>query len=131
MAQEMAQRSAAAFFAFPQPTVFVVNVIHVHVGRQDEAFRIIRDIVHYVAERKKGFLWSSLAKSTDGQTVVNVEAISGAGDVQEFFSDPVFAEKFERLKEVSTFEFHTYQVDDIVLPKTITSDLLAAQETEL
>ncbi len=107
----------AAFSVAPQPTVFIVNVIHAHDGKQDDAFRIIREIVHYVAERKEGFLWSSLARSTDGQTVVNVEAISGTGDVKAFFSDPVFAAKFKRLDEVSTFEFHTYQVDDLVLPK--------------
>ena len=41
--------------------------------------------MHYVAERREGFLWSSFAKSTGGQTVVNVEAIQGAGNVDEFF----------------------------------------------
>jgi hypothetical protein len=45
--------------------------------------------VHYVAERKEGFLWSSLAKSSDGLTVVNIEAIQEAGNVGEFFSDTV------------------------------------------
>ncbi len=70
-----------------------------------------------VAERKEGFLWSSLAKSTDGQTVVNIEAIQEAGNVGEFFSDPVFVEKFRKLDEVSKSEFHTYTVGDLVLPK--------------
>jgi len=73
-------------------------------------------VVHYVARTKPGFLWSNLAKSTDGKTVVNIEAISGAGKVDEFFSDPVFLEKFRKLDAVSTSEFHTYQVDDLVLP---------------
>ena len=113
----MAPVSQAGFSAAPQPTIFIVNVIHAHDGKQDEAFRIIQDIVHYVAERKEGFLWSSLARSTDGKTVVNVEAISGADDVEVFFSDPVFAARFEKLKAVGTFEFHTYRVDDLVLPK--------------
>ena len=113
----MAPAPKAGFSASPDPTVFIVNVIHVHEGKQDKAFAIIQDIVHYVAERKEGFLWSSLAKSMDGQTVVNVEAISGVGDVEEFFSDPTFSAKFEKLKAFSTFEFHTYQVDDLVLPK--------------
>ena len=36
--------------------------------------------------------------------------------MDEFFSDPVFLEKFGRLDEVSTSEFHTYRVDDLVLP---------------
>ena len=67
----------AGFSAAP-PTVFIVNVIHAHAGRQDEAFAIIQDVVRYVSERKPGFLWSSLAKSTDGQTVVNIEAAAGA-----------------------------------------------------
>ncbi|WP_065382833.1 antibiotic biosynthesis monooxygenase [Hyphomonas sp. ND6WE1B] len=107
---------SGAFSAHPEPTVFIVNVIHAHEGKQDVAFRIIQDIVHYVAKRKVGFLWSSLAKSTDGETVVNIEAISGAGDVEEFFSDPVFAAKFDALRDVSEFEFHTYQVNDLVLP---------------
>jgi hypothetical protein len=73
--------------------------------------------VNYVAERKDGFLWSNLAKSTDGLTVVNIEAIQGAGNVDEFFSDPVFVEKFSRLDAVSTSEFHTYTVGDLILPK--------------
>lgn len=62
-------------------------------------------------------MWSSLAKSSDGQTVVNVEAIQGAGNVDEFFSDPVFVEKFRRLDTVSKSEFHTYTVGDLVLPR--------------
>ncbi|MBY5351764.1 antibiotic biosynthesis monooxygenase [Rhizobium leguminosarum] len=107
----------AAFAGPPAPTTFIVNVIHVHPGKQLEAFAIIQDVVHYVADRKEGFLWSSLAKSSDGQTVVNVEAIQGAGNVDEFFSDPVFVEKFRRLDAVSKSEFHTYTVGDLVLPR--------------
>jgi len=107
----------AGFSATPEPTTFIVNVIHAHPGKQEEAFRIIQDVVHYVAERKQGFLWSNLAKSTDGKTVVNIEAIRDAGNVDEFFSDPVFREKFRQLDEVSTFEFHTYAVGDLVLPR--------------
>jgi hypothetical protein len=49
--------------------------------------------------------------------VVNVEAISGADDVGLFFSDPVFLEKFRLLDTVSTSEFHTYTVNDLVLSK--------------
>ncbi|MBY5673364.1 antibiotic biosynthesis monooxygenase [Rhizobium leguminosarum] len=107
----------AAFVSAPAPTTFIVNVIHVHPGKQQEALDIIQDVVHYVADRKEGFLWSSLAKSSDGQTVVNVEAIQGAGNVDEFFSDPVFVEKFRRLDTVSKSEFHTYTVGDLVLPR--------------
>lgn len=73
--------------------------------------------MHYVAERKEGFLWSNLAKSKDGLTVVNIEAIRDAGNVDEFFTDPVFVEKFRRLDTVSKSEFHAYSVDDLVLPK--------------
>ena len=108
---------SAQFTVQPQPTIFVVNVIHAHPGKQEEAFRLIQDVVHYVAERKDGFLWSNLARSTDGQTVVNIEAIRGTGNVDEFFSDPVFVQKFRKLDEVSTSEFHTYTVGDPVLPK--------------
>lgn len=113
----MSTQSPAGFVTSPEPTTFIVNVIHAHPGKQDEAFRIIQDVVHYVAERKSGFLWSNLAKSTDGLTVVNIEAIQGAGNVDEFFSDPVFVEKFRKLDAVSTSEFHTYSVGDLVLPK--------------
>lgn len=107
----------AGFAVSPQPTTFIVNVIHAHPGKQEEAFRLIRDVVHYVAEKKTGFLWSNLAKSTDGLTVVNIEAIQGAANVNEFFSDPKFVEKFSKLDTVSTSEFHTYMVGDLVLPK--------------
>ncbi len=108
--------SPAHFTGGAAPTVFIVNVIHAHAGRQDEAFAIIQDVVRYVAECKPGFLWSNLAKSTDGLTVVNIEAIADEGNVGEFFSDPVFVEKFKRLDSVSTSEFHTYRVTDLVLP---------------
>ena len=108
--------SQAQFVGGAAPTIFIVNVIHAHPGRQDEAFAIIQDVVRYVAERKPGFLWSNLAKSTDGLTVVNIEAIADEGNVGEFFSDPVFVEKFQRLDTVSTSEFHTYRVTDLVLP---------------
>lgn len=108
--------SPAHFTGGAAPTVFIVNVIHAHPGRQDEAFAIIQDVVRYVAERKPGFLWSNLAKSTDGLTVVNIEAIADENNVGEFFSDPVFVEKFKRLDAVSTSEFHTYRVTDLVLP---------------
>lgn len=106
----------SAGFAASPPTVFIVNVIHARPGRQEEAFEIIQDVVRYVAARKASFLWSTLAKSTDGLTVVNIEAISDEGNVGEFFSDPVFVEKFRRLDEVSTSEFHTYRVGDLILP---------------
>lgn len=119
----MTASPAVAGFSTTPPTVFIVNVIHAHDGRQDEAFDIIQDVVRYVSERKPGFLWSSLAKSTDGQTVVNIEAISDEGDVGAFFSDPVFVEKFKRLDTVSTSEFHTYRVGDLILPSVLTEAL--------
>lgn len=112
-----AQATVAGFAPAPRATVFIVDVVHAHPGEQEEAFRRIQDVVHYVAERKQGFLWSNLAKSTDGKTVVNVEAIADKGNVGEFFSDPVFAEKFRKLDTVSTSEFHVYRVDDLVLPR--------------
>jgi hypothetical protein len=48
---------------------------------------------------------------------VNIEAISEAGDVDLFFSDPEFLEKFRALDAVSRSEFHTYRVGELVLPK--------------
>ncbi|MNE38418.1 hypothetical protein D3C80_1323150 [compost metagenome] len=113
----MTSQPIATFSAAPVATTFIVNVIHAHPGKQDEAFAIIQDVVHYVAQRKEGFLWSNLAKSSDGLTVVNIEAIQNADNVGEFFSDPAFVEKFKRLDAVSTSEFHTYTVGDLVLPK--------------
>nr|WP_180882857.1 antibiotic biosynthesis monooxygenase [Mesorhizobium loti] len=115
----MSTKPIVGFSASPQPTTFIVNVIHAQPGKQDEAFAVIQDVVHYVAERKEGFLWSTLARSSDGQTVVNVEAIEDAGNIEEFFSDPVFLEKFRRLDTVSKSEFHTYTVDDLVVPKRV------------
>jgi hypothetical protein len=70
----MDMKPSAGFTSSPVPTTFIVNVIHAFPGKQDEAFQIIQDVVHYVAEKKPG-LWSNLAKSTDGLTVVNIEAI--------------------------------------------------------
>ncbi len=60
-----------------------------------------------------------LAKSDDGETVVNIEAIADAGKVDEFFSDPAFVEKFRALDAVSTSEFHTYRVGDLILPGAV------------
>lgn len=108
----------AEFQITPEATVFIVNVIHAHPGKQEEAFEIIQDVVHYVAQRKEGFIWSNLSKSTDGKTVVNIEAIRDEHNVAEFFSDRVFVEKFKLLDTVSTSEFHIYKVSDLVLPPT-------------
>lgn len=114
----MAFPVSATFKPAPNGTVFIVNVIHARPGRQEDAFQAIQEVEPYVARTKPGFLWSNPAKSTDGKTVVNIEAISGggAGKVDEFFSDPVFLEKFRKLDVASISEFHTYQVDDLVLP---------------
>lgn len=106
-----------AFTTQPTPTTFIVNVLHVHPNKQEEAFELLRDVVRYVAERKPGFQWSNLSKSTDGLTVVNIEAISDPSDVDIFFSDPVFVEKFRKLDTVSSSEFHTYTVGALVLPE--------------
>lgn len=106
----------AAFSANPAPTNFIVNVIHAHPGKQDEAFAVIEAVVRYVAANKPGFLWSNLSRSTDGQTVVNIEAIADADRVGAFFSDPVFVDLFARLDAVSTSAFHTYRVDELIFP---------------
>lgn len=103
--------------ALTEGTVFVVNVIHAQPGKQEAALEIIREIVHHVAERRKEFLWSTLGTSVDGQTVVNIEAISGPGDVETFFADAAFADKFERLNEIGRYEFHVYRARDRILPK--------------
>ena len=107
----------SASHSLAEGTVFVVNVIHAQPGKQEAALSIIREIVHYVADRRKEFLWSTLATSVDGQTVVNIEAITGPGDVEAFFSDATFADKFKRLNEIGRYEFHVYRARDLILPR--------------
>lgn len=109
-----------AFAAQPVPTTFIVNVIHAHPGKQEEAFAIIEEVVRYVAARQPGFLWSNLSRSTDGQTVVNIEAIADAENVGAFFADPTFLRKFRALDAVATHEFHTYRTGTLVLPGAVT-----------
>lgn len=96
--------------------MFITHVIHAHPGKHEEAFQIIQVVVHYIAERKEGFLWSNLSKNTDGKTVVNIEAINDEGNVGGFFSDPIFLKKFGKLGAVSTSVFYTHRIDDLVLP---------------
>lgn len=99
----------------PAGTAFVVNVMHVQPGGQDAVLEAIDDIVR-LAATKPGFLWSTLAKSLDGRTVVNVEAIADPDNVEQFFSDPAFAEKFERLRGLYASEFHLYRAEAPILP---------------
>lgn len=99
----------------PAQTVFVVNVMKVAPGGQDAVLAAIDDIVR-LAATKSGFLWSTLAKSVDGQTVVNVEAISDPGNVEQFFVDPAFSAKFERLRGLCESEFHLYSAQAPILP---------------
>ncbi|MDQ0561141.1 hypothetical protein QO004_002934 [Rhizobium mesoamericanum] len=100
----------------PLPTNFIVNVIPVHPASRtslstDPGCRLLR------RRAEAGFLWSKLSKNTDGLTVVNIEAISYPGDVEVFFSDPVFLKKFCKLDTVSSSEFHTYTVGELVRPE--------------
>jgi hypothetical protein len=111
----MPQSPPASFALTPQPTVFIVNVISPHPGRQDDAFAIIEDVVRHAAA-KPGFVWSNLSRSTDGRRIVNIEAISDPGRVEAFFGDRVFAAKFERLHAIATCEFHTYRVGELIFP---------------
>lgn len=105
------------FFATtPEKTVFIVNVMHCHDGKQDETLAAIDAVVRYVAQAKPGFRWSTLARSSDGDTVVNIEAISGADDVEAFFADPDFQRLWERVGQVCRHEFHTYTADAVILP---------------
>jgi len=99
--------------SFNKDTVFVVNVMHNRPGRQTDTLACIRDIVRY-ASHKPGFLWSALASSEDGETVVNVEAIADPGNVGHFFADPVFDAKFRQLAELCSSEFHVYRVTDLI-----------------
>lgn len=117
----------ATFQLSPQPTTFLVNVIHVQPGRQDDAFLIIKDIVQYVSS-KDGFLWSNLSKSVDGLTVVNIEAIASENEVDKFFEDETFAAKFSELEKISSFEYHIYNVGSIILPSEDAGSLPPSRE---
>lgn len=46
------------------------------IAKHVKAFRLIHGVVHYLTEPKPGFLWSNLTKSTDGLTVMTIEAMS-------------------------------------------------------
>lgn len=108
--------NAPSFAITPEKTVFVVNVMHCHDGKQDETLAAIDAVVRYVAKAKPEFRWSTLARSTDGDTVVNIEAISGADDVDAFFADPEFQRLWEKVGLVCRHEFHTYTADAVILP---------------
>lgn len=101
---------------FTKDAVFVVNVMRARPGRQKVVLEQIRDIV-LLASRKPGFLWSALGESLDGETVVNVEAIADDSRVEQFFSDPIFAEKFRALGEECAYEFHLYRIAHLILPE--------------
>ena len=108
-----------SFIAAPaaEPTVFVVNVMHCHEGRQQETLAAIEAVVRHVAASRPEFRWSTLARSTDGTTVVNIEAISGTDDVDSFFADPEFQRLWARIGEVCRHEFHTYRAERVMLPE--------------
>ncbi|OCW57690.1 hypothetical protein [Hoeflea olei] len=108
--------SQPSFATMPEKTVFIVNVMHCHEGKQAQTLAAIDAVVRYVAQAKPGFRWSTLARSTDGDTVGNIEAISGVDDVEAFFADSEFRRLWERVGKVSRHEFHTYAADAVILP---------------
>lgn len=98
--------------------IILVNVVQVESGKQDDALEVLRITVKYVAENYPGFRWSRLLKSTDGKTVINQAAWRSQEEFEALFTDEEFLKRYGRLGETGTWEYHTYEVSDLILPIT-------------
>ncbi|CAB3751387.1 antibiotic biosynthesis monooxygenase [Burkholderia sp. MSh2] len=98
--------------------IVLVNVVHVFDGKQDAALDVLRDTVNYVARTYPAFLWSRLYKSVDGKTVINQAKWTSKAAFDQLFTDPEFLSRYNGLKETGTWEFHLYQVTDLITPET-------------
>lgn len=96
--------------------IILVNVVQVEPGKQDDALDILRITVTYVAANYPGFRWSRLLKSTDGKTVVNQAVWRSREEFDSLFADEEFLKRYSRLRETGTWEYHTYEVSDLILP---------------
>lgn len=98
--------------------VVLVNVVHVHEGRQDDALNVLRDTVTYVARTYPAFQWSRLYKSVDGKTVINQAKWTSKAAFDRLFTDPEFLSRYNGLKETGTWEYHLYENTDLITPET-------------
>ncbi|KVM48308.1 antibiotic biosynthesis monooxygenase [Burkholderia ubonensis] len=103
--------------ANPQEVV-LVNVVHVFDGKQDAALDVLRVTVNYVARTYPAFQWSRLYKSVDGKTVINQAKWTSKAEFDQLFTDPEFLSRYNGLKETGTWEYHLYQVTDLITPET-------------
>jgi hypothetical protein len=100
------------------PQVVLVNVVHVFEGKQNEALEVLRVTVSYVARTYPAFLWSRLYKSFDGKTVINQAMWKSKSEFDKLFLDPEFLSRYNGLKATGTWEFHLYDVTDIITPES-------------
>ncbi|AYZ65620.1 antibiotic biosynthesis monooxygenase [Burkholderia multivorans] len=98
--------------------VVLVNVVHVFEGKQDAALDVLRVTVNYVARTYPAFQWSRLYKSVDGKTVINQAKWTSKAEFDQLFTDPEFLSRYNGLKETGTWEYHLYQVTDLITPET-------------
>ncbi|KWE45949.1 antibiotic biosynthesis monooxygenase [Burkholderia ubonensis] len=98
--------------------VVLVNVVHVFDGKQDAALDVLRVTVNYVARTYPAFQWSRLYKSVDGKTVINQAKWTSKAEFDQLFTDPEFLSRYNGLKETGTWEYHLYQVTDLITPET-------------
>lgn len=94
--------------------IVLINVVQVDEGKQADALDVLRTAVTYVAQNYPGFQWSRLYKSVDGKTVVNQAKWHSKQEFDSLFEDPEFLARYNKLKETGHWEFHLYQVTDLI-----------------
>ncbi|MEI2387387.1 antibiotic biosynthesis monooxygenase [Breoghania sp. JC706] len=97
--------------------VVLVNVVQVEPGRQDLALDVLRDTVRYVARSYETFCWSRLYRSLDGATVINQALWKSRDEFETLFSDEEFLKRYNGLREAGTWEYHLYELSDLILPE--------------
>jgi hypothetical protein len=97
--------------------IFLVNVVHVNDGMQEQALEVLRRTVDYVARTYQSFRWSRLYRSLDGKVVINQALWTSREEFESIFNDSHFLERYNGLRETGTWEFHVYEVSDIILPR--------------
>jgi hypothetical protein len=99
--------------------IVLINVVKVDVGKQDAALAVLREAVTYVSRTYECFEWSRLYKSIDGETVVNQAQWTSKEEFESLFDDPEFLSRYNKLKETGTWEFHLYQLSDLIVPEKV------------
>lgn len=99
--------------------IYLVNVVHVEEGKQALAIAILKDTVDYVASTYSAFQWSRLMQSIDGKTVINQAQWSDQAQFESLFNDEEFLSRYSQLKDVGTWEYHLYTVQEYITPQTV------------